>query len=528
MKHQLRILILFFLSAILLLMPLDALHGEKKSEITKTGKKSGALREWCEGPVRYIITKGEEKSFRSLKSDEERAAFINRFWSKRDPSPGTLANEFRYSFWQRVIDANFLFSESTKPGWKTDRGKVYIIMGPPQEIEEDQNVSGIGSPATGEIRGIIRWTYQGLERIDLEPIIVVAFYRDEGGEFRLSYDPYLNSVFYSRVGTPLRSGIDKVAPEFKQTSISELSVTLDLGELQELPPEEEIFAEIITDKEYFNAIPMKTIQAYYPCEPEEQTLGSLTLVIKKGDLPGSRLNPSEPSRISLVAKLIGASSDVISYSFPEGSFMPAASNDNPEDDFLYYQLKTYLSPGKYKLLIGAFDSKSEFIGSYNDFIEVPSFRGKDLSLSSLTLIRHMEQKDAGSDSDQMEPFHFGDFLVIPRMDHTLKKGDTFGVFFQIALSMAPEQAVPEAGPKEILLKGNYQFFKKNTKGEFLPAAKPIPITISQTVDTLPVIINKGWSTETLNWPPGDYRFSVSLGDERTNETTSSDIVFTIE
>src|SRR5438093_12048987 len=99
---------------------------------------------WREGPVRYLLTKDEDDAFRRLKTDEERAAFIRTFWASRDPDTSTPENEYRDMFYARVAQANRVFTDSTKPGWKTDRGKIFILLGPPDEVEQRQDGNNVG------------------------------------------------------------------------------------------------------------------------------------------------------------------------------------------------------------------------------------------------------------------------------------------------------------------------------------------------------------------------------------------------
>src|SRR5436309_103418 len=91
---------------------------------------------WREGPVRYLLTKDEDDAFRALTTDEDRAAFIHRFWASRDPVGSTPENEYRAIFYARVADANRRLTDSTKPGWKTHRGKIFILLGPPDHLEQ--------------------------------------------------------------------------------------------------------------------------------------------------------------------------------------------------------------------------------------------------------------------------------------------------------------------------------------------------------------------------------------------------------
>jgi|YelNatPaOPRAMG01_1025707.scaffolds.fasta_scaffold00156_21 GWxTD domain-containing protein len=84
--------------------------------------------------VRFIITSEEKKTFLRL-PEEERPAFIEAFWKKRDPDPETEINEYKEQFYERIKEANFLFKEGTTPGWLQDRGRVYILLGPPDQRE---------------------------------------------------------------------------------------------------------------------------------------------------------------------------------------------------------------------------------------------------------------------------------------------------------------------------------------------------------------------------------------------------------
>ena len=96
-----------------------------------------SLAAWSRGPARYLLTAKDVREFRGLETEGARALFIERFWLGRDPTPGTLRNEYREEFWARVEDANLRFS-TVGPGWKTDRGRVLLLMGWPNRIELDE------------------------------------------------------------------------------------------------------------------------------------------------------------------------------------------------------------------------------------------------------------------------------------------------------------------------------------------------------------------------------------------------------
>src|SRR5260370_34935920 len=111
--------------------PLKRPLPEKKKKLSK---ESLAYKDWADKEVRWIITDEEREAFKLLTNDEEREKFVESFWIRRDPTPDTVENEFRDQYYQRVLYANERFSAGI-PGSMTDRGRIYIIYGPPDEIE---------------------------------------------------------------------------------------------------------------------------------------------------------------------------------------------------------------------------------------------------------------------------------------------------------------------------------------------------------------------------------------------------------
>jgi GWxTD domain-containing protein len=100
-------------------------------------------QQWLERDVLYIITSEEKEAFLKLKTDEDREQFIKNFWARRDPDPDTEENEYREEYYTRIAYANEHLSTKTAvalltPGWKTDRGKTYIMLGIPKKIEKGE------------------------------------------------------------------------------------------------------------------------------------------------------------------------------------------------------------------------------------------------------------------------------------------------------------------------------------------------------------------------------------------------------
>ena len=149
------------------------------------GELPDKYRKWLDEEVVYIITDRERDAFRKLETVEEREAFIAAFWRKRDPDQLTELNEFKEEHYRRLEHANRLLGRETPiPGWMTDRGKMYIILGEPRERETFQAAPGI-YPA--EV-----WFYEADRNRGLSsPFYLLFFQQGFAGEYRL-YSPRIH------------------------------------------------------------------------------------------------------------------------------------------------------------------------------------------------------------------------------------------------------------------------------------------------------------------------------------------------
>lgn len=139
----------------------------------------------------HIITDEEKAAFERLNTDQERQHFVEQFWSRRDPTPGTAENEFKEEHYRRLAFANQHFA-SSQPGWKTDRGRIYIRYGPPDEIDSHPSGMSYKRPYS-EGGGIATlypfedWRYNhfdGMGTLTIEFIDISS-----SGEFRMTLDP---------------------------------------------------------------------------------------------------------------------------------------------------------------------------------------------------------------------------------------------------------------------------------------------------------------------------------------------------
>lgn len=180
-------------------------------------------RRWLEEEVVYIITKRERDVFLQLRTDRERDIFIEAFWKHRDPTPGTPRNEAEEEHRRRLDYANKVYGRSVpQPGWKTDRGRIYILLGPPKNIEQYTNVNGVYPT---EI-----WFYLGDPDLGLPTAFNVIFFRKDGvGDF----------VLYSPTEHGPRSLIASSMGGYRDVTAASSAMTNDQAaykELQQLEP----------------------------------------------------------------------------------------------------------------------------------------------------------------------------------------------------------------------------------------------------------------------------------------------------
>ncbi|MGA2587142.1 MAG: GWxTD domain-containing protein [Candidatus Aminicenantales bacterium] len=142
-------------------------------------------KKWLTEEVTYIITTKERDVFQKLESDEDRERFIEEFWNQRDPTPGTPRNEFREEHYRRIEFADKTFGKGTPfQGWRTERGRIYIILGPPKDVE--RIISSEAYPM--EI-----WYYAGNPAFGQAPFFRLLFYQRNGTGDYVLYNPAGNS-----------------------------------------------------------------------------------------------------------------------------------------------------------------------------------------------------------------------------------------------------------------------------------------------------------------------------------------------
>ena len=459
--------------ALLLLLGLGGLGPAESSTTTP----AAPLKDWPDGPIRYILAKNEAKVFKGLRSEEERALFIERFWGRRDPTPETLANEYHQLFWERVREANAQFADSGKPGWLSDRGKIYILHGAPSKIEDDPNMNTQSGATAGA--GLIRWIYEGRPdaRLDLDPVVVVPFVRQTTGEYRLTYDPELASVFFDPVfgEDQLHRPANRFLEQLGAPRATELSVMLDLGRLQEIPTQAQVLIERVETLESYEAYPLSLLVSRYVDPDDGRTVAVVTVAIDRIPAPiapavVARFRPTEAGR---KPRMLGE--DAFHLETTDGGRVA--------------QGRLRLEPGSYDVMVLVADPATAATGISRLQLEVPEPRPA-LSLSDIVWAAELAPVEYRALASHDEPFIVGPFRVVPRVSSEFTAGESQSLFYEITGGTAPFSV-------------SYAIEGQEHDGRWVQlGAESSAVQEGRA---------QGWQLSTgPRWPTGDYRVRIAV------------------
>jgi GWxTD domain-containing protein len=438
--------------------------------------RKDSLREWLDGPVHYIIDPAEIKEFKAQKTDPDRAAFVERFWRRRDPTPSTLANEYRQLFWTRVQEANEKFLDSAGPGWQTDRGKIYILYGPPDEVQDDPNATA--GNGVSDSKGLIRWIYNKPGgRRDVSPVVYVPFVRNVSGEYRLSSDPTLSSPFFtmSQLEDNRTVGFGNFLKSI-QPAVDPIGVMLDLGKMQEVPPQEAIVLDSVETVETFAYAPLPlAIQRF---QPE----GSGFLAVVTIAIPG----PASSDPPAIMARFSRKDAPKGAHILGEGSFRIEG-----EGDARIAQGRVLLDAAPWDVTVLAVDPSTGMSRIFRGHVgALPA--GLALHLSDIALARAMEPLPFASQASYDAPYIVGGFHVTPRPLPQIKRGDSVQLFFEIYGGAAPYHLA-------------YQLEGQEKDGRWVALGKPQQKDVTAR--------GQGYALPTAaSWPTGAYRVKVGVTD----------------
>jgi GWxTD domain-containing protein len=429
----------------------DAVKQKTKKDKDLFKELNPQYQKWLNEDVIYIVTPEERSTFLRLQTNEEREQFIEQFWQRRNPDPDSVENTFKEEHYRRIAYTNEHFASGV-PGWKTDRGKIYIMWGPPDEIESHPSGGSYDRPANeggGETSTypFEDWRYRYLEGIGND--VNIEFVDPSmTGEFRLTMDPSEKDALLYVPGAGLTQmesmGMASKTDRFTNTdgthmaqplggqleSQSEFS-RLDLyAKIQKPPPvkfkdlEAVVTSRLVRDQVKFDyRFDFLRITA-------DTVLVPITIQIPTRQLSFNNKDGVASAALNLFARITSLSGRVIqTFEDTIRRDVPDSLLSQSQSTSSIYQKAVPLSPGLYRLDIVIKDVNSGNVGVVNTRLAVPRFEDERLSSSSLILadqIQRVSSKDIG-----LGQFVLGDVKVRPKLDGAFASSEDMGVFLQV-------------------------------------------------------------------------------------------------
>jgi GWxTD domain-containing protein len=495
-----------------------------------------AYRQWLTEDVTYIISPDERNAFLQLDTNEEREQFIEQFWLRRSSNPDLPDNDFKEEHYRRIAYANEHFASGI-PGWKTDRGHMYIVWGPPDEIESHPTggtydrpmEEGGGSTSTYPWE---TWRWRYLEGIGRENVIMEFVDPSGSGEYHLTMDPSEKDALLHVPGAGLSlmesMGMASKVDRFSRSDGTNLPRSMggepaSMNEFTRLenyaaafkpPPvkfkdlEAVVTSRIVRDQVHFNwrtdflkvtndtvLVPV-TIQI-----PNSQ----LTFQSKEG-IHSATLNIF--GRVStLTGRVVQTFEDPVSRDFPDSLFQQSLKLQS------IYQKAVPLRPGLYRLDLVIKDVQSGNIGVVNSRLAVPRYNDDKLDTSSLILADQLERvpaKQIGAGQ-----FVLGSTKVRPRLESDFTTSDRLGIYLQV-YNLKPDEKTHKSN-------ATFQFTVKKGAEQVLQF-KETSEQMKQTGDQ--ITIERWLPLATLT--PGKYTLEISATDTLSNQTISRMADFTVK
>ena len=408
----------------------------------------GQYKKWLDEDVRWIITDQEAKTFKSLSNDEERDAFIEQFWQRRNPNPDSNDNEYRDEFYARIAYANEHFAAG-QPGWMTDRGHIYIAYGKPDSIDSHPSGGSYERPMDeggGETSTFPFevWHYRYLEgigdNIDIEFVDTCMC-----GEFHATIDRSEKDALKHTPGAGLTQyeemGQAKKADRFAGGGLEQLgngpmSSSQQSKEFDRLDTFAKLFApppvkfadldDFLATSKVLSGPPfLFDVRTDYVKLTNETVMVPVTLQIRNGDITYNTTEGDSVGTVNILGRVSTITHRIV-YTFEDTVKVETPSDllQRTKNNMSVYWNAIPLPPGRYKLEIAIKDvNNPDHMGAWRRSVDVPEFDDDRLASSSLILAGEMERvpsKDVGAGS-----FVIGNTKVVPRVPPTFAAPVTF-------------------------------------------------------------------------------------------------------
>src|SRR5262244_1265711 len=425
---------------------------EQKKKMGRALKELDAqYKQWLNEDVVYIISPEERSAFLQLSTSEEREQFIEQFWLRRSSNPDLPENDFKEEHYRRIAYANEHFASGI-PGWKTDRGRIYIIWGKPDEIESHPTggtydrpmEEGGGSTTTYPWE---TWRYRYLEGI--QENVILEFVDPSGsGEYHLTMDPSEKDALTHVPGAGLSllesMGLASKADRFTRSDGTTLPTTMggepasmneftrleQYAKIQQAPPvkfkdlEALVTSRIVRDQVHF------AWRTDFLKVTNDTVLVPVTVQVPNSQLSFQNKDGVHTAtmnvfgRIStLTGRIVQTFEEAVSRDFPDSLFQQSVKLQS------IYQKAVPLRPGLYRLDLVIKDVQSGNIGVVNSRLAVPRYEDEKLEASSLILADQIERvpaKQIGAGQ-----FVLGSSKVRPRLEGDFTPQDKLGIYMQV-------------------------------------------------------------------------------------------------
>ncbi len=498
----------------------------------KREEMNQVYRRWLNEDVAYIITKDERRAFQALQTDDERENFIENFWRRRDPNPDTEENEFREEYYERIAYANEKFASGI-PGWKTDRGRIYIAWGKPDSVEsrpaggsyERPMYEGGGSTSTYPFEV---WFYRNLDGVGSG--VEIEFVDPTGtGEYRIArnanekdallFVPGAGMTVAEQLGLENRSdrisGINSHNSRYGRAQDSPFERLQQIVALQR-PPQVQ-FSDLAGiaggDSGILDNNPLNfDVRIDFFRQSDDRVIVTFTVQTdnkeltfeEEGGLPTARMNIF--GRVTAVSgRRTGIFEDSVTTNMTTQE-LSAMSNRKS-----VYQKALALTPGTYKVDVVVRDVATGNRGIVNQGFTVPKYDDQKLSTSSMILatrLRPTEEGDIGG------MFVIGGAKVIPNLAGTFQRGQDVGIYMQVYNSGVDQTTLrPAVDVEYVLTRGNQELLRQAEDWTGLSDSSQ-RLTLARLIPT-----------STLD--KGDYEVKVLVKDRVSNQVIENKSKFTI-
>jgi GWxTD domain-containing protein len=432
---------------------------EKRARDERRRKElESPYKKWLDEDVTYIISPEERTAFKNLSTDDERENFIEQFWLRRDPTPDSVENEFKEEHYRRIAYANDRYASGI-PGWKTDRGRIYIQYGPPDENDSHPSGGTYNRPydeggGTTAAYPFEIWRYRWLEGIgtNVEIEFVDPTYT---GEYHMTMDPTEKDalLFVPNAGLTLNEemGLSSKDDRFMRTDGTRLGIGEDavssrlnafnrlqqFVDLQKAPPIK--FKDLeaaVNSRITFNVLPMQA-RVDYIRVTNSSVLTYVTLQFDRKDLQFQLKDGIQKATVniygrvtSMARKPVNQFEDTVSV-----ESLPEDLKENSKGSSIYNKA-VLLPPGIYRLNVVAKDVVGGNMINQEIKVDVPRYDDETLASSSMILADVLERVPTRSIGTGQ--FVIGASKVRPRVGESFHREEKLGVFAQF-YNFAPDE-----------------------------------------------------------------------------------------